>query len=185
MPVVGVAIAIPEPHRAKLSAARHAAGDPMAAVIPPHVTLLPPTVIPGPDLDAFIDHLSSVADSHPAFTMRLAGTGSFRPVSPVVFVQVSEGISSCERLERAIRSGPVERRLEFDYHPHVTIAHDVPDAVLDAALADLEDFATARSTADFVAEFPVVGFDLFEQGNDDVWRPLRTFSLEGAGRDRS
>ena len=171
MPVVGVAIAIPEPHRAKLSAARHAAGDPMAAVIPPHVTLLPPTVIPGTDLDAFIDHLSSVADSHPAFTMRLAGTGSFRPVSPVVFVQVSEGISSCERLERAIRSGPVERRLEFDYHPHVTIAHHVEDEALDA---------TARSTADFVAEFPVVGFDLFEQGNDDVWRPLRTFSLEGA-----
>lgn len=176
MPVVGVAIAIPEPHRAKLSAARHAAGDPMAAVIPPHVTLLPPTVIPGTDLDAFIDHLSSVADSHPAFTMRLAGTGSFRPVSPVVFVQVSEGISSCERLERAIRSGPVERRLEFDYHPHVTIAHHVEEEALDA---------TARSTADFVAEFPVVGFDLFEQGNDDVWRPLRTFSLEGAGRDRS
>lgn len=176
MPVVGVAIAIPEPHRAKLSAARHAAGDPMAAVIPPHVTLLPPTVIPGTDLDAFIDHLSSVADSHPAFTMRLAGTGSFRPVSPVVFVQVSEGISSCERLERAIRSGPVERRLEFDYHPHVTIAHHVEDEALDA---------TARSTADFVAEFPVVGFDLFEQGNDDVWRPLRTFSLEGVGRDRS
>ena len=176
MPVVGVAIAIPEPHRAKLSAARHAAGDPMAAVIPPHVTLLPPTVIPGTDLDAFIDHLSSVADSHPAFTMRLAGTGSFRPVSPVVFVQVSEGISSCERLERAIRSGPVERRLEFDYHPHVTIAHHVEDEALDA---------TARSTADFVAEFPVVGFDLFEQGNDDVWRPLWTFSLEGAGRDRS
>ena len=176
MPVVGVAIAIPEPHRAKLSAARHAAGDPMAAVIPPHVTLLPPTVIPGTDLDAFIDHLSSVADSHPAFTMRLAGTGSFRPVSPVVFVQVSEGTSSCERLERAIRSGPVERRLEFDYHPHVTIAHHVEDEALDA---------TARSTADFVAEFPVVGFDLFEQGNDDVWRPLRTFSLEGAGRDRS
>ena len=176
MPVVGVAIAIPEPHRAKLSAARHAAGDPMAAVIPPHVTLLPPTVIPGTDLDAFIDHLSSVADSHPAFTMRLAGTGSFRPVSPVVFVQVSEGISSCERLERAIRSGPVERRLEFDYHPPVTIAHHVEDEALDA---------TARSTADFVAEFPVVGFDLFEQGNDDVWRPLRTFSLEGAGRDRS
>jgi 2'-5' RNA ligase len=174
--VVGVAIAIPEPHRAKLSAARHAAGDPMAAVIPPHVTLLPPTVIPGTDLDAFIDHLSSVADSHPAFTMRLAGTGSFRPVSPVVFVQVSEGISSCERLERAIRSGPVERRLEFDYHPHVTIAHHVEDEALDA---------TARSTADFVAEFPVVGFDLFEQGNDDVWRRLRTFSLEGAGRDRS
>ena len=65
---------------------------------------------------------------------------------------------------------------EFDYHPHVTIAHHVEDEALDA---------TARSTADFVAEFPVVGFDLFEQGNDDVWRPLRTFSLEGAGRDRS
>ena len=139
------------------------------------MTLLPPTVIPGTDLDAFIDHLSSVADSHPAFTMRLAGTGSFRPVSPVVFVQVSEGISSCER-----PSGPSGQ------DPWNAVSVRLPPARHDRPPCRDEALdATARSTADFVAEFPVVGFDLFEQGNDDVWRPLRTFSLEGAGRDRS
>jgi len=170
MPVVGVAIAIPEPHRAKLSAARHAAGDPMAAVIPPHVTLLPPTVIPGTDLDAFIDHLSSVAESHPAFTMRLAGTGSFRPVSPVVFVQVSQGISECERLESAVREGPVERHLDFPYHPHVTIAHHVDDDALDRAFTDLAGFRCA---------FRVESVELYHHDDDGVWRVIRSFPLGG------
>ena len=40
--------------------------------------------------------------------MRLRGTGTFRPVSPVVFVNVAEGISRCELLADAVRRGPLE-----------------------------------------------------------------------------
>lgn len=168
MPTHGVAVTVPSPFRERLRAARAAVGDPMAGAIPPHVTLLPPTPIEAEDLPGFTAHLQRVAASHPAFEMRLNGAGTFRPISPVVFVQVSFGISSCEELERALRSGPVERTLEFPYHPHVTVAHHVPEARLDAAFEALGGFR---------ARFTVASIDLYEQGVDAVWRPQRAFPL--------
>jgi len=85
-------------------------------------------------------------------------------------VQVSRGIAECEMLERAVRSGPVDRIVEFHYHPHVTVAQDVPDASLDLAFREL---------ADFEAEFTVDEVHLYEHGSDAVWRPVRAFSLLG------
>lgn len=170
MPTHGVAITVPEPYGAALQGARERFGDPMARFIPPHVTLLPPTEIHGPALEDFRDHLDTVARRHAPFTMVLSGTGTFRPLSPVVFVQVSSGISQCEQLETAVRSGPVERTLEFNYHPHVTVAHHLVEDQLDAAYEGL---------ADFRCSFEVASFELYHQGDDAVWRPLSTFTLEG------
>ena len=70
----------------------------------------------------------------------LRGTGTFRPVSPVVFVQVAGGIAECEQLERAIRGGPLHRDLAFHYHPHVTVAHHVDEAAMDRAFEDLAGY---------------------------------------------
>ena len=131
MPNHGVAVTIPEPWATTLQSAREAVGDHMASAIPPHVTLLPPTAIRRPEMSEFLDHLRVVAKSYAPFEMVLSGTGTFRPVSPVVFVQVSRGIGSCEGLERAVRSGPVEWSLDFPYHPHVTIAHHLGEEALD------------------------------------------------------
>lgn len=175
MPVLGVSITIPQPWAGQLTQWRAAVGDPMAEAIPPHVTLLPPTEVAPARVPAFLEHLAAVAGSHPRFDMVLSGTASFRPVSPVVFIQVSEGISSCERLERAVRSGPVHRDLEFNYHPHVTIAHHVGDDALDTAV---------RVGADFRAEFVVEAFDLYEQDTDLVWRPRQPFALTGHRGER-
>lgn len=170
MPTHGVAITITEPWGSVLQDARERFGDPMARSIPPHVTLLPPTEIDEASLGEFEAHLDVVARGHAAFGMTLSGTGTFRPLSPVVFVQVSSGISQCELLETAVRSGPVTRELEFNYHPHVTVAHHLPEAALDAAYDELADF---RST------FEVGSFELFHQTDDGVWRPLTSFALKG------
>lgn len=170
MPTHGVAITVPEPHGSVLQSARERFGDPLARFIPPHITLLPPTEIDGPALDAFETHLRAVAAEHPPFPMTLSGTGTFRPLSPVVFVQVSSGISQCELLETAVRSGPVERALEFNYHPHVTVAHHLGEDALDTAFDEL---------ADFRCSFEVASFELFHQTDDGVWRPLSSFALQG------
>ncbi len=170
MGTYGVAITVPEPYGSALQSHRADFGDPMADAIPPHVTLLPPTVIPAEDVRTFETHLSSVVAQAAPFEMRLFGTGTFRPVSPVVFVQVSVGIPECEILEAAIRSGPVARELEFNYHPHVTVAHHLGDDALDLAFAEL---------AEFRCEFDVGGVDLYEHGTDEVWRVVRTFPLTG------
>ena len=168
MPTIGVSIAIPSPHAEMLQAKRASFGDPLADSIPTHVTLLPPTPVGDEDLPAVVAHLDDVASAAHPFSMVLRGTGSFRPVSPVVFVQVSSGLSECELLEKSVRQGPLERELDFYYHPHVTVAHHVADEALDRAFADLSDFECT---------FDVEEFHLYEHGSDGVWRPVRTFSL--------
>lgn len=163
---IGVSLAIPQPWAEQLKQARHAAGDPRAESVPPHVTLLPPTEVQQDDRDALEDHLLKVARGLDPFRITLRGTGTFRPTSDVVFVAIAEGVSNCEQVEAQIRSGPVSRDLQFPYHPHVTIAHDVPADGLDRAFAQ---------SAGFEASFEVAEFELFEHGDDGVWRPVRRY----------
>ena len=49
--------------------------------------------------------------------MHLRGTGTFRPVSPVVFVSLVEGISQCEQLADAVRRGPLAIDLALPVPP--------------------------------------------------------------------
>ena len=121
-------------------------------------------------MDGFLEHLLSVTAAAEPFDMVLSGTGTFRPVSPVVFVQVSRGITSCEALERAVRSGPVSRKLEFPYHPHVTVAHHLDEPALDLAFDSLADFRCA---------FHVASVELYHHDNDGVWRVVDSFALGG------
>jgi 2'-5' RNA ligase len=167
---IGVAVAIPQPHAAALSGWRLRVGDTEADKIPPHVTLLPPTVFDVDDLDLVEKHLEAAAGTVLPFTMRLAGTGTFRPVSQVVFVQVSAGIAECELLERAVRRDPIVREVEFPYHPHVTVGHDIDDDALDEAFEGLRDF---------VAQFPVDRFVMYAQDEQGAWHAQREFLLTG------
>lgn len=170
---VGVAISIPEPFASELRSWRLRVGDPQAELVPPHVTLLPPTEVATDRIAAVEEHLRAVAGGHQPFEMRLSGTGTFRPVSQVVFVVVSAGIAQCELLERDVRSGPLTRTVAFPYHPHVTVAHDVPAVRLAAAYEGLGGYR---------AGFCVTVFTMFEQGRDGVWQRRRDFVLTGAAR---
>jgi 2'-5' RNA ligase len=163
---IGVAIAIPRPFADELEGWRDRFGDPAAHLIQAHVTLLPPTQIS--DLDAVESHLEAVAGRHEAFVVVLHGTGTFRPVSPVVYVRVASGAAQIVTLEADVRSGPLERNIRFDYHPHVTVAHDVPTSVLTVA---------QQTLADYEATFTADALTLYEMGSDGVWGPLRDFEL--------
>ncbi|MEU6574997.1 2'-5' RNA ligase family protein [Streptomyces sp. NPDC046805] len=169
---IGVSIAVPEPHGSLLQERRAGFGDAAAHGIPTHVTLLPPTEVDRAELPAVEAYLTEVAAACPPFPMRLSGTGTFRPLSPVVFVQVVQGAEACTRLQQQVRdaSGPVARELQFPYHPHVTVAHGIDDAAMDRAFREL---------AGFEAEWPCTGFALYEQGTDGVWRKLREFAFGG------
>jgi 2'-5' RNA ligase len=171
---LGVSIAVPEPYGSLLQERRAGFGDPAAHGIPTHVTLLPPTEVDAARLPAVRAHLAAVAAAGRAFPMRLSGTGTFRPLSPVVFVQVVEGASACSWLQRQVRdaSGPLARELAFPYHPHVTVAHGIPDEAMDRAYEEL---------AGFEAAWTVGSFALYEQGSDGVWRELYEYEF-GAGR---
>jgi 2'-5' RNA ligase len=163
---IGVAIQIPEPYCGELREWRDRLGDPQAHQVPPHVTLLPPTSVHSDLLEPVRDHLRRAAAGEREFEIILRGSGTFRPVSPVTFVTLGAGISDCERLQAKVRSGPLARELRFPYHPHVTVAHDVDDVLLEKGFEAL---------AGYEGRFAVPGFSLFEQGADDVWRPMWDF----------
>ncbi|MEU8776703.1 2'-5' RNA ligase family protein [Streptomyces sp. NPDC048606] len=165
---LGVSIAVPEPYGRQLQELRAGFGDAAAHGIPTHVTLVPPTEVDTDRLPAIRAHLAEVAGAFPSFAMRLEGTGSFRPLSPVVFVRLAEGTAGCTRLQGLVRDseGPLSRELAFPYHPHVTVAHGISEEAMDRAHTELADYAAA-----WLCE----GFALYEQGFDGVWRKLREY----------
>ena len=181
--VIGVAIALPSHYAAQVRAVREAAGDPMADVVPPHITLLPPTAVDVDSLDEVMRHLRNVAAGTQPFDVRLDQVGTFRPVSPVVYLSLRSGAQECDRLQMRVRDrrGPLARSLSFPFHPHVTLAHEVADEDLDLA---------AREGAELAMDFTVTKLHLYrhlerslQPGRTDVegaWEVAAAFAFGGS-----
>lgn len=171
MPTIGVSLAVPEPWGSRLQQFRVANGDTQGATIPTHVTLVPPVEVGTPRLSDVEQHLEQVAAARPAYRMHLRGSGTFRPVSPVVFVNLVEGISQTEQLATECRRGPLALELDFPYHPHVTVAHLDDDVLLDRAFEELGAFDCA---------FTVEAFHLYVHHADLGWKATRDYPLTGS-----
>ncbi|MBG6217192.1 2'-5' RNA ligase [Arthrobacter sp. CAN_A6] len=156
---VGITIPIPQPLATELEKWRASFGDPMAVLVPPHITLI--TTTPAMDWQGTMEHVRAVAKAQSTFTVTLKSTGSFRPVSPVVFLKVDQGFEECVGLHEKLQAGPLERTLDFPFHPHVTVAHDVSDAGMDAAVEELESFE---------ASFQVRSMGLYEHQPSGSWK---------------
>lgn len=168
---IGVALPIPEPFLGELGAYRERFGDPLAHAIVAHITLVPPTpVADEAHLAAVVSHLQEQAVGMARFPLALAGSGTFRPVSPVVFVPIVTGEHRVREIEAAVRRGPLDRPLQFPYHPHVTVAHALEEGWLDEAEAAMQPYR---------AQFEVHSLGLFVQGVDGVWRQRVEFEFGG------
>ena len=155
----------------------------MADVVPPHITLLPPTAVDVDSLDEVMRHLRNVAAGTQPFDVRLDQVGTFRPVSPVVYLSLRSGAQECDRLQMRVRDrrGPLARSLSFPFHPHVTLAHEVADEDLDLA---------AREGAELVMDFTVTKLHLYrhlerslQPGRTDVegaWEVAAAFAFGGS-----
>jgi 2'-5' RNA ligase len=168
-----VAVGVPDPWGLRLQERRAEYGDPRAWTIPTHITLLPPTQV-RPSTAADVDaHLSEVAEHQKPFPVRLAGTDTFRPVTQTSFIVVTDGAAECTDLADAVRAGPLRRRLPFPYHPHVTLAVDLSDAVHDLAEADFRSFELT---------FEVTALERYQLTDYGVWEPVAAFGFGGAVR---
>jgi len=167
---IGVSVAVPEPWGSDLQRYRIEVGDDAARHIPTHITLLPPYEVEECQVESVRRHLAEVAGDTPPFRVHLRGTGTFRPVSPVVFVGVVEGISACEQLAADVQSGPLAVQRTFPYHPHVTVAHHLPEAQLEQAFVELERYDAA---------FDVAEIWMYRHDEASGWQPERSFPLVG------
>lgn len=170
MPTIGVSLAVPEPWGGRLQTYRVSNGDVQGATIPTHITLVPPVEIDDERLTVVESHLYDVAAAAQAYRVHLRGSGTFRPVSPVVFVNLVEGISQTEQLAHDCRRGPLALDLDFPYHPHVTVAHLDDDDLLDRAFAGLSDFDCS---------FTVGSFHLYVHDAEIGWQATRDYALTG------
>lgn len=156
---VGVVVALPEPYASELRGWRASFGDPLADVVPAHITLV--TTTPAEDWPAVLQHVRAVAAQQSRFRVELRGTNGFRPVSPVVYLNVVDGFEECVQLHALLQNGPLARQLPFPFHPHVTVAHDISESGMDEAQRQLETYH---------AEFIVDSMGLYEHDADGVWQ---------------
>jgi len=165
---LGVIISMPPALAAELSAWRELFGGPEVAAIPPHITLVSGRAT-GTWADA-AEHVRSVARSGAPFEVSLRGTGTFAPISPVVFLNLVEGVDSCLELHERLLEGPVEHLLDFDFHPHLTVAHDLDAGTMARA---------EREMADFSADFQVATIGLYDYSHGG-WSLREELKLGGA-----
>jgi 2'-5' RNA ligase len=74
---------------------------------------------------------------------------------------VDEGFDECVSLHRELQQGPLARTLPFPYHPHVTVAHDLPPERLDEAQSGLDAYSAA---------FTVDSMGLYQHDADGFWQ---------------
>ena len=103
----------------------------------------------------------------------MSGTDSFRPISNVAFMTLTEGANACTDIAEEIRSGPLDHEARFPYHPHVTLAQDVDDVALDLAL---DIGATVE------ASWIVPGFRLDRIYPSGIYSSIALFDFDASGR---
>jgi 2'-5' RNA ligase len=100
-----------------------------------HVSVLPPRplAVEWPVAGARVRSLA--ADWAP-FDIGLAGIQVF-PVTNVIYIELGTGASELHRMHAASNSGVLEFAEPFEYHPHITLAQEIPPG----------DFAEVNRTA--------------------------------------
>lgn len=166
--LLGIVIAVPEPWSSTIARIRSQGGDAAADKITPHITLLPPTPVEREQRERVLTHLQSVAESFAPFNLQLGGVETFEPISPVSFLAVTEGADKCAELAQAINAGPLSFEPRFPYHPHVTLAQDLPPQ---------EQQQISEAAQDLQVAWTVPGFRLDRVDADGNYTSMALFNF--------
>jgi len=148
---------------------RRALGDPALGRVPPHVTLVPPVNVREDELAAAVALVRRAAASTGPLTLSLGPVRSFLPVNPVVYLEVGgPSIGTVHRLADELLAGPLHRERTLDFVPHVTVADDLDEDRIPAAMSALAGYRHV------VVKVP--GLHLLAERRDDdglrTWHPL-------------
>jgi 2'-5' RNA ligase len=137
-----------------------------------HVSVLPPRPL-AVDWRTASDQVRLLAESWAPFEVELTGLEVF-PVTDVLFLAIGGGDGELRRMHAALNSAALEFEEPFSYHPHVTLAQDVPretvPALHEQAQRRWKEYAGNRT---FRAERAV-----FVQNTlDDRWIDLAEYEL--------
>ncbi len=156
---LGVVLLVPQPLATEIDGLRRALGDGARDRIAPHITLVPPVNVAERDLPRAFTLVRTAAAAVAPLSLRVGPVATFAPVNPVAYLQVRgepQVLDALERLRTSCLQGPLERRSEHDYVPHVTVADDLAEDRLTDAQRLLADFS-AEVTVDHV-HVPLSGY---------------------------
>jgi 2'-5' RNA ligase len=89
-----------------------------------HVSVLPPRSLLV-DWRIASKQARSLTEGWAPFDVHLAEIGIF-PVTNVVYLEVGKGASELKKMHRAMNQGPLGFDEPFPYHPHITLAQEIP-----------------------------------------------------------
>jgi 2'-5' RNA ligase len=89
-----------------------------------HLTVLPPRPIHDSAEHAMHELMEGLQDFGPVL-VELGDVATF-PESRVIYVSVKSGHEELERMHDALNTGSVAFEEPFPYHPHITLAQDLP-----------------------------------------------------------
>ncbi len=116
-----------------------------------HVTILPPRPY-AHEIRTATEHLTEEGKLFPPFEIQLGDIEIF-PVSNVVYVGLAQGEREVRKLHGILDSGELRYHCPFEFHPHITIAQDIPVGdVQEIAWLAREKWAAYRGPRSFLVD---------------------------------
>ena len=140
-----------------------------------HVSVLPPRPL-AVDWRLASDQARALTDRWAAFEIELTGIEKF-PVTDVIYIEVGAGAAELRRMHAAMNAGTLEFQDPFPYHPHITLAQEIPPEQV-AATNELAQ----RRWAEFQGErrFRVERAVFVQNTLNNCWIALAEYSLGGS-----
>ncbi len=137
-----------------------------------HVSVLPPRPL-AVDWRIASEQVRALAESWAPFEVELTALRCF-PVTDVLYLEVGAGAAELRRMHEAMNRDVLDFEEPFPYHPHVTLAQEVPHDQV-AALAGIAEarWKEYRGPRSFRAERAV----FVQNTMDNRWIDLAEYSL--------
>ena len=154
---------MPQPVAAEVDGLRRACDDGTLGRVPPHVTLVPPVNVRDERYLDAVDVVRAAASATRPFTVGLGPPATFAPVTPVLYLEGGDGAGHVAALRDRVFRPPLARRLTHPFVPHVTLADELPEPRLAAAV---EALAGYRATVTFDR------VHVLRERGDRSWEPV-------------
>ena len=139
-----------------------------------HVTILPPRPVSA-EVSEVIEHARTLVAGFAPFDIA-AGEVEMFPSTDVIYINIKQGEAELREVNRALNRGPLSFQDPFPYHPHITLAQDLPpDQVKPLYELACDRWATFRHSRHIRAERAC-----FVQSTAQcTWIDLAEFKLSG------
>lgn len=135
-----------------------------------HVSVLPPRSL-AVDWEEASDYVRGLLEPRPPFQVDLGNVNVF-PVTNVTYLEVEKGAAELRSMHAAMIRGPLQFDEPFVYHPHITLAQEIPPEfaadVHETARRRWQEYRGVRS---FYAEHAV----FVRNTEDNCWIDLAEF----------